>query len=275
MKRIAFLLVMMVTSQAFAQNLKVMTYNIRFATESDGINAWSKRKDKVFDLLKRHDPDILGLQEALQGQITDILANVKGRDFVGVGRDDGKTSGEYSPILFKKKRFQLLDQNTFWLSETPQIPGSKSWDAAITRIATWAKLKDKKSGTVFLVINTHFDHIGAEARKQSAELLKAKGEELSRGIPVIILGDFNCTREEAPYKVMAKDEKLLLTDPAPENSPGTYCTFAVNSVPCRAIDYVFVTEHITTSGYTVITENDGTHYPSDHLPVKVELSFKK
>jgi endonuclease/exonuclease/phosphatase family metal-dependent hydrolase len=272
----AFLLLIMVTVVSVSgQTLKVMTYNIRYATENDGVNAWSKRKGKVFDLLKRHDADIIGLQEALHGQIKDILGDVKGYDFVGVGRDDGKAAGEFSPLLYKKKLFTLLAQNTFWLSETPGLPGSKNWDAAITRVASWAKLKDKKTGRVFLVINTHFDHMGVEARRKSAELLKVKAFELAGGLPVIVLGDFNCTRQDPPYAVMIGDGNLRLADTAPENSPGTYCTFEVNSVECRAIDYIFYSEHWASSEYQVISENDGKHYPSDHLPVTSKLSFKK
>lgn len=275
MRCVFLFLIMAVSVSVSGQTLKVMTYNIRYATENDGVNAWSKRKGKVFDLLKRHDPDILGLQEALEGQIKDILGNVKGFDFIGVGRDDGKAAGEYSPLLYKKNRFTLLEQNTFWLSETPDRPGSKNWDAAITRVASWAKLKDKKSGRVFLVINTHFDHIGVEARKKSAALLKAKADELAGGIPVIIMGDFNCTREDTPYSIMTGEGKLKLADTAPDNPPGTYCTFEVNSVECRAIDYIFYSKEWVSTEYQVISENDGKHYPSDHLPVTSKLSFKK
>jgi endonuclease/exonuclease/phosphatase family metal-dependent hydrolase len=275
MKFAFLILIMAVAVSVSGQTLKVMTYNIRYATENDGVNAWSKRKGKVFDLLRRHDPAIIGLQEALQGQIKDILSEVKGYDFIGVGRDDGKAAGEYSPLLYKKKQFALLEQNTFWLSETPDVPGSKNWDAAITRVASWAKLKDKKSGRVFLVINTHFDHIGVEARRKSAELLKAKAHELAGGLPVIILGDFNCTRQDPPYSIMVREGNLRLADTAPENPPGTYCTFEVNSVECKAIDYIFYSEQWVSSEYQVISENDGKHYPSDHLPVTSELSFKK
>jgi endonuclease/exonuclease/phosphatase family metal-dependent hydrolase len=218
MKNFVFLL-MLVSFSATAQSLKVMTYNIRYATEQDGINAWSKRQNKVFELMKREDPAIIGLQEALQSQIKDILKNLKEYDFIGVGRDDGKTKGEYSPILYKKSLYKIVEQNTFWLSETPTIPGSKNWDAAITRIATWARVKDKKTGKDFIIINTHFDHMGTVARKNSATILKSKAAEISKGLPVIIMGDFNCTREEEPYRVMIEQKEPLLSDPAPANPP--------------------------------------------------------
>ena len=255
-----------------AQPLKVMTYNIRYDNPGDGINQWSNRKEKVLDLISKYDPSILGVQEALLPQLEDITRALPEYVFVGVGRDDGKKKGEFSALLYKKGKFEVLEENTFWLSKTPEIPGSKDWDAAITRVATWARLRDKDSGDVFLVINTHFDHIGKEARSQSAALLKSKAEQLAGDLPVIITGDFNCTREETPYQVMMETNGLLLKDSAPENPQGTFCNFAVGAMPCRAIDYIFISKHWKTIQYQVIADNDGKNYPSDHLPVMVNLS---
>lgn len=256
-----------------AQPVSVMTYNIRLDTPADGINQWGKRKEKVFDLLEKYDPDIFGVQEAIYHQLKHITDNLPQYEFVGVGRDDGKLKGEFSPILYKKDRFEILEQNTFWLSETPEVPGSKHWDAAITRVATWARFKDKQSGSIFLVINTHFDHIGKEARTKSAALIKSKAAEIAGGLPVIITGDFNCTRDEPPYQTMVQKSGLILIDPAPENPPGTFCNFAVNVQECRAIDYIFHSEKWKAEDYQVISDNDGKNYPSDHLPVMVKLSL--
>jgi endonuclease/exonuclease/phosphatase family metal-dependent hydrolase len=257
-----------------AQSLKVMTYNIRLDTPADGINQWDKRKEKVLDLIRKYDPAILGVQEALHHQLTDITSNLNDYTFIGVGRDDGKQKGEFSAILYKKSQFHIIDQNTFWLSETPDVPGSKNWDAAITRVATWTKMHDKKNGKEFLVINTHFDHIGSEARIKSAALLKVKAAEIGAGLPVIITGDFNCTRDEAPYKTMMEKSGLKLNDPAPQNAPGTFCNFGLNSQPCRAIDYIFYSDHWQSQKYLVIDDNDGKNYPSDHLPVMITLIVK-
>jgi endonuclease/exonuclease/phosphatase family metal-dependent hydrolase len=160
------------------------------------------------------------------------------------------------------------------LSETPQVPGSKSWDAAITRVASWGTFKDLKSKKDFLLINTHFDHMGNEARKNSAALLKQKAAEIAKDFPLVITGDFNCTREEAPYKTIMQPEGVSLTDPAPSNPPGTFCSFAVNSIDCRAIDYIFYTGEWKSEKYQVISDNDGKYYPSDHLPVMVTLDLK-
>lgn len=271
-KVLVFLLVLAVSSHG--QSLKVMTYNIRYDTEKDGVNAWSKRKQKVFDLIKKYNPDVLGVQEALHGQLQDITNSVDGYTFIGVGRDDGKEKGEYSAILFRTERFDVKDKGTFWLSETPDVPGSKSWDAAITRLATWMKVYDKKSEREILIVNTHFDHIGVEARKNSAILIRKKIHEMRNGLPVILTGDFNCTRDQDPYKALIESGETMLLDPAPNNPPGTFCSFEVNSIDCNPIDYIFYTSELKASNYVVVTDNDGKYYPSDHLPVSVELSFK-
>ncbi|MEX2232248.1 MAG: endonuclease/exonuclease/phosphatase family protein [Cyclobacteriaceae bacterium] len=256
-----------------AQPLKVMTYNIRYDNPGDGVNQWSTRKNKVFTLLKKYDPDIIGVQEALHHQLTDISGNLKQYEFLGAGRDDGKQKGEYSAIFIKKDRFKILEQNTFWLSETPHVPGSKNWDAAITRVVTWAKLQDKKSKKVFLMINTHFDHIGKESRRNSAALLKDRAASIGKELPVIITGDFNFTRDKPPYEVMMDPSPIRLIDTAPAEAPGTACGFAVDSRPCSAIDYIFHTSQWKSENYHVIKDHDGTNYPSDHLPVMVNLFY--
>lgn len=271
---LSFLLIITMLSPVQAQPIKVMTYNIRYDAPSDGVNQWPKRTQKVFGLIKKYDPDVIGLQEVLHHQLTDLLQSLPAYTHIGVGRDDGKTGGEYSAILFKKSRFKAMDQNTFWLSETPHTPGSKSWDAAITRVASWGKFKDLKSNKDFLLINTHFDHIGVEARKKSASLLKQKAAEIAKDFPLVITGDFNCTRDDGPYKTIMEPNDITLIDPAPKDAPGTFCSFKVNSIPCKAIDYIFHSPEWSSKGYQVIQDNDGEHYPSDHLPVVVELSIR-
>jgi len=273
--RLIFLSLLISVTVASAQQVKVMTYNIRLDTPVDSINQWPKRTQKVVDLIRKYDPDILGVQEAIHHQLMDLVKNLPQYDYVGVGRDDGKTKGEYSAILYKKEKFSVLQQGTFWLSETPDVPGSKSWDAAITRVASWAKLKDKKTGKDFLSINTHFDHIGKEARRNSADLLKKKANELGKDLPVIITGDFNCMRSDPPYSTIMNPEGIKLIDPLPGEPVGTFCGFKVNGIECRAIDYLFCTDHWNISDYKVITDNDGKYYPSDHLPVMTTFTLKK
>lgn len=273
MRTLVAFLFMMTVLDAGAQSINVMTYNIRLDTPQDSVNQWPKRTHKVYALIKKYDPDLIGLQEVLHHQLMDLLKNLPAYTYIGVGRDDGKTKGEYSAILYKKDRFKALNQNTFWLSETPEIPGSKSWDAAITRVASWGTFKDLKSNREFLMINTHFDHIGKEARKNSANLLKEKAAEIAKDFPLIITGDFNCTRDEPPYITIMKPTGVSLTDPAPTNPPGTFCSFRVNSIECRGIDYIFHSQKWQSDGYQVIQDNDGKYYPSDHLPVMVRLTL--
>lgn len=274
MRIILLLLIITMISQVHAQAVKVMTYNIRLDTPNDSVNQWPKRTHKVYALIKKYDPDLIGLQEVLHHQLTDLLQNLPAYSYIGVGRDDGKTKGEYSAILYKKDRFKAMNQNTFWLSETPAIPGTKSWDAAITRVASWGTFKDLKSNKEFLMINTHFDHIGVEARKNSAALLKQKASEIAKDLPLIITGDFNCTREDAPYGTIMEPKGVTLSDPAPKDPPGTFCSFKVNSIECKGIDYIFHSPEWKSEAYQVIKDNDGKYYPSDHLPVMVRLIRK-
>jgi endonuclease/exonuclease/phosphatase family metal-dependent hydrolase len=263
----------MLNISAHSQSLKVMTYNIRYDTEKDGVNAWSKRKQKVSDLIKKYNPDILGVQEALHNQLEDLTSSLDSYVYVGVGRDDGKEKGEYSAILFKKERFEVKSQGTFWLSETPDVPGSKSWDAAITRVATWMKVLDRNLNREFLMVNTHFDHIGVESRKNSAKLIRNKIIDMRDGLPVVLTGDFNFTPDKEPYNALTEGGDKMLLDSAPSSHPGTSCGFEVNSVKCNPIDYIFYTPELKANNYKVVTDNDGKYYPSDHLPVLVELSF--
>ncbi len=257
--------------------MKVMTYNLRFDNPKDGINRWSNRVSKVTALLTKYDPDIIGVQEALKHQVDDILLSLPQYSYIGVGRDDGKEKGEYSAILFKKERYEILSQKTFWLSETPEVPGSKSWDAAITRIVTVVMFRDKKTGKDFIQLNTHFDHIGKEARKNSARLLHEllQKEVSNSAMPVIVSGDFNSEPNEEPYQYMIGKNKIALHDSKPAtSSTGTFCGFDVGAMPCRIIDYIFCSGEWSMSNYQVIQDSDGKNYPSDHLPVIIELDLK-
>lgn len=268
-------LLLFITTILGAQPYKVMTYNIRYDNPGDGVNQWDSRKSKVFSLIEKYNPDIIGVQEALHHQLEDIAKALKQYTYFGVGRDDGKKKGEFSAIFVRKDLFKVLDENTFWLSKTPKVPGSKDWDAAITRVVTWGRLQDKRTKQSFIMINTHFDHIGKESRKNSAAILKDSAASISDGLPVIITGDFNFTRDKDPYSVMMQESGLKLTDVASPDTPGTACGFAVDARPCNAIDYIFHSPHWTSSNYQVIQDNDGKYYPSDHLPVIATLSLSK
>jgi len=272
---------LLITVYSNAQTVKVISYNIRLDTESDGVNHWPKRIEKVTQLIKSQNPDLLGVQEALHNQMMDLQKSLPDYHYVGTGRDDGKEKGEYSAIFYKKDKFEVLDQKTRWLSETPDVPGSKSWDAAITRVVTYAVLKEKASGKLFVLFNTHFDHIGKEARKNSAILIKKFIAELKnnssyREIPILVSGDFNSQPTEEPYLTMINGMDVTLFDSRPASDlTGTSCGFEVGKRKCNTIDYLFHSSHWKTNDYKVIQNNDGKYYPSDHLPVMATFTLKK
>ena len=256
-----------------------MSYNLRYDNPDDGVNQWPKRLDKVVALITKHNPDIIGVQEALHHQLEDLMKKLPDYSYCGVGRDDGKEKGEYSAILFRNSRFGLLNTQTYWLSETAEVPGSKSWDAAITRIYTIGRFFDRDTKKEFLMVNTHFDHVGKVARAASSKLIKTYLAGMKAGgstAPVIISGDFNSEPTEEPYlNMLNEDHKdLILQDSRPAASTaGTFCGFKVGAMPCKTIDFIFHTKEWVARNYQVITDNDGTYYPSDHLPVLVDFDL--
>jgi len=257
--------------------MNIITYNIRYNTPSDKENAWPNRRTDVIALLKRHKADIFSVQEALYDQITDLKDGMPGFDYVGVGRDDGNINGEFSAIYYNSNRYVLIENGTFWLSETPKIP-SKSWDAALNRICTWARLKEKETRKTFYIFNTHFDHKGVKARKESALLILKKIDEISgRKDPVILTGDFNLTPEEKPLVLIRqklKDSRQI-SKTVPQGPVGTFNDFDFTSKLENRIDYIFVNKLVDIKKYTVLTDSKDNHYPSDHLPVLVEIQLKK
>ena len=262
----------------FAQNqMNIITYNIRYNTPSDKENAWPNRRNDVLKLLKRNNADIFSVQEALYDQITDLKDGMAGFDYVGVGRDDGNINGEFSAIYYNSNRYTLIENGTFWLSQTPQIP-SKSWDAALNRICTWARLKEKETRKTFYIFNTHFDHKGVKARKESALLiLKKIGEIAGRKDPVILTGDFNLTPDEKPLVLIRqklKDSRQI-SETSPQGPVGTFNDFDITSKLENRIDYIFVNKMVDVKRYGVLTDSRDNHYPSDHLPVLVEIQLKK
>ncbi|RZJ19748.1 MAG: endonuclease/exonuclease/phosphatase family protein, partial [Acinetobacter sp.] len=249
------------------------SYNIRLNVKSDGINAWPNRKDNVKALVKFYDADILCVQEALPDQFDDLLAN-SDFDVVGVGRDDGKRKGEFSAIYFNKNRFTKKDGGTFWLSLTPDVP-SKGWDAALNRICSWVKLYDKSNKKEFIVFNTHYDHVGVQARIESAKLIKQKIQEIAPKLPVVFTGDLNVTPETeaiTTIKSFLIDTKEITIEP-PYGPTGTFNSFNWNSQLKDKIDYIFVNKAFKVQKFAVLSDSKDQHYYSDHLPVFVKLFF--
>lgn len=267
-------------TESNADVLRVMTFNIRYNNPGDGANAWPKRRDWVAKIVREQRTDLLGVQEALPDQIADLEQRLPEYAWYGVGRDDGKHAGEHTPIFYRKSRFEVLDRGAFWLSESPEKPGSKSWDAAITRVAVWLKLKDRESDRVLFAFNTHFDHRGEEARRESSKLLLRKIPEIAGDAPVVLSGDFNCTPNTQPYKVLAAEPqspdayRLRDTHSATEAEPlgptGTWNGFD-RIVAGQRIDYVFVTPSIHVRAHRTLDETREGRFPSDHLPVVAEM----
>lgn len=256
-----------------SQPINVMSYNIRLNTASDGVNAWPNRKDNVKALVKFYDTDILCVQEALPEQFDALVENTD-FDVVGVGRDDGKRKGEFSAIYFNKNRFIKKDGGTFWLSLTPDVP-SKGWDAALNRICSWVKLYDKSNKKEFIVFNTHYDHIGVQARIESAKLIKQKIQEIAPKLPVIFTGDLNVTPETeaiATIKSFLTDTKEISIE-LPYGPTGTFNGFKWDSPLKDKIDYIFVNKGFKVQKFAVLSDSKDQRYYSDHLPVFVKLIF--
>ena len=263
-----------------AQDLQVMTFNIRLNVASDSLNAWPYRRDNLASQVLFHDVELLGVQEALHNQMVDLKERLPQFRYVGVGRDDGKEKGEYSAIFYDTTRLQALQSGTFWLSLTPEVPGSKSWDAAITRIVTWARFRDKKKGKIFYAFNTHFDHLGKEARRESAKLLLQKVAAISGKTPAIITGDFNATPADEPIRVVTdKTNPLHLTDAkelsaTPHYGPtGTFTGFAAKERDDQPIDYIFLKGPWKVQKHATLSQSWGGRFASDHFSVLATLRY--
>jgi endonuclease/exonuclease/phosphatase family metal-dependent hydrolase len=279
MKKWPCLLVLLCAgAAAFGQELNVMTFNIRLNIASDSLNAWPYRKDKVASEVLFHQADILGVQEALYLQMTDLQAALKDYRYIGVGREDGNMKGEYSAIFYKNTRLSLMQSETFWLSQTPTVIGSKGWDAALPRIVTWAKLKDKKTKKVFFVFNTHFDHMGKTARRESAWLLLHAVDSIAGKTVAIITGDFNAHPEDEPVQVITGTASPLhLTDTkavsqTPHYGPtGTFNAFGPKEINDEPIDYIFFNRGVAVTEHAAISQSWMGRYASDHFAVFARL----
>jgi len=254
-----------------AQELRLITYNIRFANEADAPHTWVARKPLIIEQIRRFDPDIIGFQEALHLQVLELEDALHGYSRIGVGRDDGKEAGEYSPLFYRTDRFKILKSGTLWLSETPDKI-SIGWDAALPRIATWASMQDQYTTRKIFVINTHFDHIGQMARLNSIKLLidfmVKSGSDHDH---LVLMGDFNTDPQDEPYRWLM--EQKLLLDPYFEATyrsgpAGTFNAFNYEHQSDR-IDYIFLSPSLKAKQYMVLKESYNGILPSDHWPVIV------
>lgn len=280
MKKILLTLIALLTAvtMVFAKNIgnemNVVSYNIRMDTSQDGDNQWSNRKDLAANVIKFYNVDVFGAQEVLHHQLTDLLERLPGYAYVGVGREDGKTKGEYAPIFYKKDRFKVVKTGNFWLAEDMNAVGKKGWDAACERVATWAILQDKESGKKFFFLNTHLDHMGKVARHEGASLVLEQVKKLSEGLPAIVTGDFNAAPEDEPIQVLTNPSDarhLTRTRTIAPLKYGPEWTFhnygRIPNEKREWIDYIFVKGNIDVRSHGVLTETVNNLYPSDHCPI--------
>jgi len=259
-------------------SLRVMTFNIRHDEPADRDNAWPGRRDKVAGTIAFFRADVAGLQEVLAPQLRDLERLLPGYGWVGAGRDDGRQAGEFNPVLYLKSRFRVIDSSTFWLSETPDRP-SRGWDGACPRVVTWARLMDTRTGSEFTAFNTHFDHVGPRARAESARLLLARAAAIGGDHPAIVTGDFNCGREEEPYRILVsgsgpapvfEDARDLSRQP-PYGSSYSFNGFSTAVPRGGPIDHIFVRGVSSVLRCGVISDFWDGRPASDHFPVFAEV----
>ena len=282
MKKLLLLLVLLAQCSGFLfaqgqiapQPINVMSYNIRMDNAGDGDNQWKFRKEFAANLVKFHEADLIGMQEVLHNQLMDMASRLPDYGYIGVGREDGRTKGEYASIFYNKKRFKVIDSGNFWLSEDCDAVGKKGWDAACERVATWGVFEDKSTGKRLFMLNTHLDHIGKVARHEGALLVINKVKELSRNYPVIVTGDFNAVPTDDPIQVLTNSpEGYSLTDtrsvsPLVYGPNWSFHDFGrVKMAERSLIDYIFIKGNIKVMRYGVLTDMLNAFYPSDHCPV--------
>ena len=260
---------------ASAQNaeLKVMSYNIRMGSANDGTNSWVYRCGGTIEMLEDQMPDVFGVQEALKDQLDFIKEFADNYKWVGVGRDDGKKAGEYMAIFWNKKTMKLIDWGTFWLSETPNEP-SMGWDAACMRTATWALMKDKRTGKRFYFVNTHLDHVGVEARKNGLKLIVDSIAEINpEGYPMVLTGDFNIKPTAAELKDLDSRMKSARKFASKTDSHATFNNWGKAKAD-EIIDYIYYSSFSSCLEYQTVTKKYyDRKFISDHYPIAARLIF--
>lgn len=275
-------------------SLRVMTFNIRYGTAADGENHWERRREMVFDVIRTHRPDLVGTQEALRFQLDQIREAVGGFGEVGAARDDGKQSGEYSSILYREDRFQVLESGTFWLSETPEVPGSRHWGNTLPRVCSWAKLADRRTGGTVWFYNTHLDHMSQRSRQRGLELIASRIAALPADAAVILTGDFNAGEGNSAVRALLQEARPAQTQPAQDAGPATRRVKLVDtfravhpdekvvgtfhgfkgSTTGDKIDYVLVSPGIETLEAAILRDHRDQRYPSDHYPVSARIRIR-
>ncbi len=269
-----------IKSNSYPAEMNVMTFNIRYDNPADNQNNWKFRKERVANSILFYEADVAGMQEVLHNQLVDLQKSLPSYKYVGAGRTDGKEKGEYSPIFYNADKLMVVSSGNFWLSETPESVGIKGWDAAIERIATWAILSGHQGRKPFFVLNTHFDHIGTQARRESGNLIMKKVSELAGEMPVMVMGDFNASPESfVVTNITDSSNPLHLTDsrtvaPLIYGPEWSFHGFGKSPLEERErIDYIFIKNNIKVLKYGILAEQDGVAFLSDHCPVLIKVQF--
>jgi endonuclease/exonuclease/phosphatase family metal-dependent hydrolase len=271
-----------------AEPIRIQTYNIRYLNENDGKDVWANRSAAVIKTIR--GAELVGLQEVVAQQLSDISAATPDMEWYGRGRDDGQLKGEMTPIGWRKDLFEALDQGTFWLSEKPEEIGQKSWDAALPRIASWVRLSRKSDRKELLLVNTHFDHVGKEARHNSAKLVLRWIVEHRNGLPVVLIGDLNADRDASPLlELLGPANKseiepvgdasrylvdaLVTSKAMPTGPTGTWNGFKAIAEGSR-IDHVLVAAELNVLSYSTLDpRTEQGRFASDHLPIQIEIEL--
>lgn len=276
----AFVLIGVSVADA-SEPIRVMSFNIRFGTANDGDNVWANRKDFVAETILAFDPDLLGTQETLAFQRDDLSERLPGYATFGVGRTDGKEDGEMMSIFYRTSRFEKLDGGHFWLSQTPDVVGSISWESSLPRMASWLKLRDKTNDEIVWHFNTHFDHRSPHARLKSAELIRSKVASMTGDHQAIVTGDFNADADSVPYHAMFNSDQpaVLLVDtyaakhPDSQEPSGTSTRFEMETRRDVRIDWIAITPDWIIESADIDTTNRDGRTPSDHLPVTAVVNI--
>lgn len=272
------LIILFFSLNIHGQNLKVISYNLRYDTEKDGENKWDLRKDFLAQQLEFYNPDFFGTQEGKLHQLQFLKNTLTNYEYLGRGRDDSENQGEFSALFYNKNKFKLIEQSTFWLSETPDKV-SKGWDSAYERICSYGLFEDNKTKEKFYVFNTHFDHIGETARLNSAYLIIEKINTINtRNYPIILTGDFNSEPDSKAYLYLSSklNDARTISKSKPFGPEGTFNNFEFHKPVTLLIDYIFTTKNnIEVLKFAILSDSKNCKYPSDHLPVYAEISLVK
>lgn len=261
------------------RSVTVLSYNVRYANPNDGEQVWEKRRDDVASVIRFHRPQLVGLQEASHDQVHDLSDRLPSFKWLTGGRSGSENAGEYVALGYDPDRLELLSEDTFWLSETPDVPGSRGWDAMLPRLVRYSQFRDRLTDDVFYHFNTHFDHQGETARMESARLLRDRIDDIAPETPFVVTGDFNARESTEIYQVLTEpreDGRTLIdahfTSELPHHGPMTTMTDFHDLVPSKKIDYVFVSDEIDVNVHGTCSDLDRDgQYPSDHLPILTVL----